>query len=90
MSVQPLGGWDYDGHPDIVWASRLDDRYLVEVVRTSERLARLRLFDNKESPIVLLDESVPLSYGALFGPDVDDVARWQERVMEVVDGGGAR
>jgi hypothetical protein len=31
-------------------------------------------------------EPTSLSYGALFGPDVSDVAGWQDRAQQVVDG----
>jgi hypothetical protein len=31
-------------------------------------------------------QKVTLMYGALFGPDVDDVAAWQEIATTVVDG----
>lgn len=30
-------------------------------------------------------EEVGLSYQAIFGPDVDDVAAWQDRAIEVID-----
>jgi len=34
---------------------------------------------------VLLDEEVGLSYGAQFGPDVGDVADWQDKCIKVID-----
>lgn len=85
--VKPISGWEVEPQPDVVWASRLDNRYLVEVVQhTLDPYAgRLRIFDKDNEFAVLLDEPTPISYGAPFGPDVDDVSQWQQRVMEVVD-----
>jgi hypothetical protein len=34
---------------------------------------------------VLLTRRVPFAYGALFGPDVDDVVEWQSWVLEAID-----
>lgn len=74
--------------PRLVWRSRLDGRYLIEVIRDEaepEYHARLRVFDSAADMRCLLDEPVGLSYGARFGPDVDDVAAWQDRVLKLVD-----
>jgi hypothetical protein len=30
-------------------------------------------------------EAVTLSYGAVYGPDIDDVAEWQDKCVAVVD-----
>ncbi len=70
-----------------VWGSKLDERYLVEVQRDPAYESRglLYVWDHDDNMIVLLEESVALAYGARFGPDVDDVAAWQERVVELID-----
>lgn len=34
---------------------------------------------------VILDEKVPLIAGAIFGPDLDDVARWQKQCIAAID-----
>jgi hypothetical protein len=34
---------------------------------------------------VLLDEEVTLTYGASFGPDISDVALWEDKSVEVID-----
>jgi hypothetical protein len=34
---------------------------------------------------VLLQEEVGVSYAARFGPDVADVAEWQEKSIQVID-----
>lgn len=38
-----------------------------------------------DSGRILHEEAVRLAYGAPFGPDMSDVARWQEIAIEVVD-----
>lgn len=68
---------------DTIWESTVDDgRYHASVVQQPGEKAHLVLREGDE---VLLDEVVSLAYGAIFGPDVDDVAQWQERVIEVID-----
>lgn len=69
---------------EIVWSSLLDNAYDCFVSRIGESLGQLRVvnIDTKE---VLLDQEVELSYGAQFGPDVDDVAYWQDLCTQVVD-----
>ena len=83
---QPLSPWDSDGdHPNIVWRCKLDNRYLIEVQRTGERNAKLSVFDHERSDEEIASWDVELSYGAIFGPDVDDVSTWQEKVADFVD-----
>jgi hypothetical protein len=74
--------------PLLVWWSQLDGRYLVEVVRDDpERpTATLRIFDHLEADLLVVDQPVLLTYGAAFGPDIADVADWQRRAIEIVDG----
>lgn len=38
---------------------------------------------------VLERQNVGLSYGALFGPDVEDVLDWQQRAVDFIDGVGS-
>lgn len=86
----PIATWDDDhaSDPRLVWWSRLDRRYLVEVVRCpgTGDSATLRVFDHERADRALLSEPVSLAFGARFGPDVADVAAWQCRAIEVVDG----
>lgn len=35
---------------------------------------------------ILMHTEVGLSYGAMFGPDVADVALWEDMVIKVIDG----
>src|SRR5688500_5831298 len=48
MMSQPLLPWDSEteDHPDLVWRATMDDRYLIEVGRTDESTAKLRIFDH--------------------------------------------
>lgn len=93
MEARPLSTFDderpdYEIDPALVWRSRLDGRYLIEVVRDEadpDYRAHLRVFDAQHELACRLDEAVGLAYGARFGPDVDDVATWQERVLKLVD-----
>lgn len=70
----------------IVWESVLDDRYRVTVIRTAPYRGTLRIED-REVDRILHEEEVSLSYAAMFGPDLADVARWQELAMQVIDSG---
>jgi hypothetical protein len=70
---------------DVIWESLLDDRYKVMVTRTGPYRGEwsIRFGDQ-----VLDRQNVGLSYGALFGPDVDDVADWQQRAIQFIDAQG--
>jgi len=74
-----------DNEVQVVWEATVDQaQFSCKVVRTDERngvLTVVRNSDNKE----LLRESVGLSYGAIFGPDVDDVAYWQDKSIQAID-----
>ena len=68
-----------------VWQSMLDGHYDVRVTRTEDtHLGQLTITDTRDGQ-VLLEETVPLSYGAMFGPDILDVQAWQERGIAVID-----
>ena len=68
-----------------IWQAMLDGHYDVRVTRTEHtHLGLLTITDTRDSR-VLLEEPVPLSYGALFGPDVLDVQAWQRRAIVVID-----
>lgn len=66
----------------IVWSSTLDGRYTVKVIWTEPYRGELSIADEA---IVLHREPVNLAYNAQFGPDVDDVASWQEAAIAFVD-----
>lgn len=67
---------------EIIWQSMLDDRYLVKVTRTGLYRAELTIGDGD---VVLHRQDVILMYDALFGPDIDDVATWQDIAIAFVD-----
>lgn len=69
----------------IVWKSTLDNRYECIVTRMDAGRGHLLILDTETNANLHLQEVV-LSYGAAYGPDVDDVAFWQEICAKVVDG----
>ncbi len=85
--ANPLAVWDdnHSAHPNLVWWSRLDHRFQIEVQRVDNYAAKLIIFDHLNENAELLCEDVGLSYGALFGPDVSDVDEWQNRCMKFID-----
>ncbi|OGN10828.1 MAG: hypothetical protein A3B91_03520 [Candidatus Yanofskybacteria bacterium RIFCSPHIGHO2_02_FULL_41_29] len=85
--VTPLANWDDDqsSHPELVWWSRLDNKYQIEVHRKGARVAKLVIFDHGDNDKMLKSFDVGLSYGAIFGPDTDDVSTWQAMAIEFVD-----
>ena len=68
---------------NVVWTSTLDGRYKVTVTRTDDYHGELTISEGNQ---VLHRESVGLSYGAIFGPDLADVADWRRIAVEFVDG----
>ncbi|HVX56839.1 MAG TPA: hypothetical protein VHA37_03840, partial [Candidatus Saccharimonadales bacterium] len=72
---------------EVIWWSRLDKRYQVEVRRDAENeyRGRLYIFDHADDDRLLHDEEVPVAYGALFGPDMDDIVSWQEKTVAFLD-----
>ncbi|WP_433964601.1 hypothetical protein [Tunturiibacter gelidiferens] len=68
---------------NVVWTSTLDGTYEVTVTRTDDYHGELTLSEGNQ---VRHRESVGLSYGAIFGPDVADVADWRRIAVEFVDG----
>jgi hypothetical protein len=80
------------GTPDnLVWYSILDNKYIVTVSRPTTKhvlsqngyVGILEIFDANGK--ILYTEEVGLAYGARFGPDVDDVYQWQEKVLAFID-----
>lgn len=58
---------------EVIWESKLDDKWDCSVIRLTESVGRLVVCDSQET---ILNERVSLSYGAVFGPDIADVALW--------------
>jgi hypothetical protein len=66
----------------ILWQSTLDDRYEAVVVRVAPYKGLLTILDAGEE---IFSQQVGLMYNAQFGPDLDDVADWQEIVVHFID-----
>lgn len=88
--MKPLMQWDdlYGDHSNLVWQSRLDKRYHIEVQRIVGETHRgiFIIWDKDDNYKQIFVEDVPLAYGAQFGPDMGDVETWQYKGCEVVDG----
>jgi len=68
-----------------IWESTVDQgTYNAKVVDGESGMGVItvtRIEDDKE----ILREEVGLSFGAQFGPDVDDVRMWQVMVIDAID-----
>ena len=71
---------------DTIWSSKLDGRYDCAVTRTDHYQGKLTIED---AGTVIFEQDVGLAYGAVFGPDVDDVAAWQDICCQEIDKKGA-
>lgn len=86
-SMKPLMDWDsnepYDEQGKVVWWTRFDGRYQVEVHAgplESEHRGHLLIWDRDRDLQLVHTTPVALSYGAKFGPDVADVSLWKHLV----------
>lgn len=70
---------------DIIWWSKLDDHYLIQVRRLRKNEATMCLFNHDNDDEMVSCETVSLAYDAIYGPDVADVEAWQQRASEIVD-----
>lgn len=67
---------------DLIWDAVLDEKYTIEVRRVSDYIGELTI---TEKEVIIYKCKVPLMYGAVFGPDSDDIMTWQKIVEDVVD-----
>lgn len=68
-----------------IWRQTVDnDRFTCQVDRTDDSRGLLTVTVT-ETQVDILSEPVPLLYGAVFGPDVADVAEWQEKSIVAID-----
>lgn len=67
---------------DVIWTVKLDKRFDVKVTRTGDHTADLTVAENG---VELYYEPVTLAFRALLGPDVADVAQWEEIATKFVD-----
>lgn len=68
---------------EVVWESVLDKKYKCQVLRLGAYHGCLMI--NDELGKNLTKKPVTMSFDAKFGPDVDDVERWQDMCTEFVD-----
>lgn len=79
-------GMDLDAIVETIWESEVDDGlYECKVNRIGEREGILTVL-NVTTQKTLLRTPVELAYGASFGPDVHDVAYWEELCINAIDG----
>ena len=69
---------------ETIWEANLDNRYSCSVVRINKRGGNLRMVETATGR-ELLNQDVGLLYGAQFGPDVEDVDKWQGICIAVAD-----
>lgn len=85
----PMVSWESMGLsevPGIVWVTKLDGRFQVEVQRKNDEYKGvLCIFDHDANDTLVHAVDVGLSYGARLGPDIDDVLHWESVVIEFVD-----
>lgn len=87
LNRKPLSDWDNPFYvaPGVIYSTQLDGRYILEVVRIDQNYGRLLLWDHQKDDACIMDNEVPLAYGAVFGPDAEDVMKWQDRCAAFVD-----
>lgn len=85
--IVPLANWDDNDskHERLVWWNRLDGKFQIEVQRISDYTGILVIFDHVNEDNVIHREDVGLAYGAIMGPDVDDVRKWEDKACDIVD-----
>ena len=87
--MKPIAEWDsdtpiYDG---LIWWSRMDKRYQVEVQAdaTNKYAGIFCIFDHKNDDKLIYSQPVSVSYGAPFGADMADVSAWCETACQIID-----
>lgn len=71
---------------DVIWNAKLDNgQYTCKVTRLTGYTGQLTVEDTLNNNEIVLDKEVPLAYGAKFGPDMGDVAHWQDLIIKAVD-----
>jgi hypothetical protein len=86
---KPIMAWSseelYDKNQVMIWWSRLDNKYQIEVQRIDGYHANLIIFDHELKDKKIFEKKVGLSYGARFGPDMEDVENWREIAAGFID-----
>jgi len=91
---KPLGTYNMEinesscgDYSKVLWAAILDRRYKCEVQRTEPYKGELLAFDSQENDKLIYELNVPISYDGPFGPDIIDVASWQDLIIQKIDKG---
>jgi hypothetical protein len=69
---------------EVIWEAVLDEKFRCSVTRINKRGGNLRVVET-DTDQELLNQDVGLMYGARFGPDIEDVEKWQSICVAVVD-----
>lgn len=89
--MKPIAKWDSDEtiYPGLVWWSKLDSRFQVEVQQDlapeHKYNGTLCIFDHNDGDKLIHSQPVGVSYGAMFGPDMADVSAWCEVACQIID-----
>lgn len=72
---------------DVIWTRTVDDETYRAVVVGIEGESHTGILTVSEiaTGMTIHTQSVGLSYGAVFGPDVADVALWESITLSVID-----
>lgn len=86
--LRPLCDWDDDhsAPAEVLWWSRLDERYQVEAHGLPARRVRLVAFDHANDDQIVGCAVVRMIGEPRYGPDPDDVYAWQIILESWVDG----
>ncbi len=69
----------------VLWSAILDRRYKCELQRIEAYKGDLLAFDSQNNDVLIYEIKVPISYDGRLGPDIIDVASWQELLIEKID-----
>lgn len=85
--TKPKASWNNPNETplDLVWWTRLDDRWQIEVQRVNDRAGLILIFDHDNKMELVHEETVRLSFADTFGADIDDVLDWKDKAIEFVD-----
>lgn len=70
---------------DVVFESGIDDGKFHMLVTRPEPYTSHLVVTVVETGEVLLEQDGGLAFDAIFGPDVSDLAEWQDAAIEAVD-----
>lgn len=76
---------DCGDYSKVIWCAILDKRFKCEVQRTEPYNGVLVVFDSMMNDNIMYEVPVPISFDGPFGPDIVDVAQWQQMVIDAID-----